>query len=132
MGFENDLVVKLVDDTANNGQGAWELMIDLKFTTNAGERYTVPAGFVTDFASVPRAPIAYMVTGNRAHRAATLHDYLCRHEVIPRLAADDVFYEAMLSTGIDGAIASMMHIAVRSYTQSLQPKGPEGEGHNFI
>ena len=62
----------------------------------------VPAGFETDFASVPRMPIAYQMWGNRAHREATLHDYLYRKDsvpVVPLAVANEMFFEAMGATG---------------------------------
>lgn len=52
-----------------------------------------PPGFVTDFASVPRIPIAYMVAGNTGHWEAYLHDMLYRF-FNERLMADAIFYEA--------------------------------------
>jgi len=39
---------------------------------------TVPAGFYTDWASVPRLPWVYMKYGNTGHEAALVHDYLYR------------------------------------------------------
>jgi hypothetical protein len=65
-------------------------------------RIIVPEGFQTDFASVPKVPIAYMFFGNRAHREAVIHDYLYRTNSIPvatRAQADGVFYEAMKLRG---------------------------------
>ena len=37
----------------------------------------VPSEFITDFASVPRLPVVWLLTGDRARRAAVVHDYLC-------------------------------------------------------
>ena len=42
-----------------------------------GRLVYVPAGFTTDFASVPRLPLTFMLFGNIGHRAAVVHDYLC-------------------------------------------------------
>jgi hypothetical protein len=52
-----------------------------------------PPRFVTDFASVPRLPLAYMMMGNTGHWEALMHDMLYRYGH-PRLAADKIFYEA--------------------------------------
>lgn len=60
---------------------------------------TVPKGFNTDLASVPRVPIIYMLWGDRAHREAVLHDYLYRTNSVPCVSiseANRVFYEAMM------------------------------------
>lgn len=60
----------------------------------------IPSGFVTDFASVPRVPIAYWFWGGRSHREAVLHDYLFRVDSEPVVSfsmANKVFKEAMES-----------------------------------
>lgn len=130
--FLSLLKVVLQEDNAHNGQGLWSLLDPLVYEAYDGRRFEVPAGFTTDFASVPRLPIAYAIAGNRAHRAATLHDYLIREKVVPRKRADDIFYEAMLATGVEPFAARAMHLAVRSYTDSLEPPGDEGRGHEFV
>ena len=63
---------------------------------------TVPVGFETDFASVPRVPIVYWFWGGRAHREAVLHDYLYRIDsdpVVSEEVANKVFFEAMQARG---------------------------------
>lgn len=130
--FFDRLSVTLVDDTANDGQGSWQLNTDLVYEAADGRAFAVPAGYVTDFVSLRRIPIAYRIAGNRAHRAAVLHDWLISEQIVPRREADDLFLEAMLATGVPGDIARLMHLAVRSYGDSLEPPGPEGQGHLFV
>lgn len=63
---------------------------------------TVPIGFQSDGASVPRVPIAYMLFGDRAHHEAVIHDFLYRMDSIPLATydqANDVFFEAMVCRG---------------------------------
>lgn len=55
---------------------------------------TVPAGFQTDLASVPRLPGMFLLFEGKARRAAILHDWLYSHHY-PRDWADLVFREAM-------------------------------------
>lgn len=129
--FRTPLRTELDHDTANYGQGEWRLIYPLIYESKDGKTYTVPVGFKCDFASVPRIPIIYAKYGNRAHRPAVLHDYLCREGIIPRREADDLFYEAMLSVGMSERHANAMHLAVRSYSAFLEPDGPEGKGHEF-
>jgi hypothetical protein len=38
----------------------------------------------------------------------------------------------MIASGIEEKYASMMHLAVRSYSSSLELEGPEGKGYEFI
>lgn len=63
---------------------------------------TVPKGFVTDLASVPRMPFLYFYWGGRAHREAVIHDYLYRTDSVPLATfrqANGVLLEAMASRG---------------------------------
>ncbi len=60
---------------------------------------TVPKGFRTDYASVPRLPFAYMLFGGTAKKAAVIHDYLYRQSGVSRSDADAVFSEAMAASG---------------------------------
>jgi hypothetical protein len=125
--FLSPLQVELVEE----GEGTWTLLSPLVYQAES-TTYTVPVGFITDFASVPRLPFIYAMYGNRAHKAATLHDYLCRTGLVSRRKADDLFYDAMIASGIEEKYASMMHLAVRSYSSSLELEGPEGKGYEFI
>lgn len=62
----------------------------------------VPAGFYTDFASVPRIPLVWYFYGNRAHKSAVIHDYLFCKDAIPSVSwsmANRVFLEAMETGG---------------------------------
>ena len=56
---------------------------------------TVPVGFYTDFASVPRLGIVYAMLGDRAHEPAVVHDWLYYAAITTREKADDVLMEAM-------------------------------------
>ena len=84
---------------------------------DSGERIiTVPAGFETDLASVPRLPIVYMLWGDRAHREAVLHDYLYRIDSVPdlpRADCDELFRQAMISRGNHWWIYQPMYLGVR-------------------
>ena len=100
--FLTELDVRCIND------GAWELDAPLTYRSdvlivdeNLG-MITVPKGFQTDFASVPRVPVFFTLFGDRAHREAVLHDYLYRTNSVPvaeRAQADDVFLEAMTERG---------------------------------
>ena len=74
----------------------------------------VPAGFETDFASVPRLPLMYLLAGDTAHEAAVIHDYLYRTNGISRREADALFYTIMRETNEPRWRAWMMWFAVRA------------------
>ncbi len=94
--FLTGLHVELFDPYANDGTGLWMLTAAFRYySTLLRKEIEVPYGFVHDFASVPRLPLMYAVAGNRYHRAAVVHDYLCRSRQVRRDRADKVFLEAM-------------------------------------
>lgn len=97
----------------------WRLIESLTYLTNAGPAITVPKGFVCDLASIPRVMrLVFTVNGN--HReAAIIHDWLYYkkgHVVFShftREQCDDVFYEAMISSGVNKITAWSMWAGVR-------------------
>ena len=68
MPFTSPLRAELIDDVANEGQGEWRLLHPLAFIDKEGNNYVVPAGFTTDYASVPRRPFAYLLAGHLINR----------------------------------------------------------------
>lgn len=95
--FLTELDARLKDDDST-----WEIGIPLVYESDIIGQIIVPEGFQTDFASVPRVPIAYTLFGNRAHRESVLHDYLYRIDSLPQATysqANDVFLEAMKVRG---------------------------------
>ena len=76
---------------------------------------TVPAGFYTDFASVPRLPVLYVSLGNTGHEAALVHDYLYRIDAEPNASkdtADRTFYDALVEMGLGERHAAVMYDGV--------------------
>ncbi len=110
--FVSELHVELKPDS----DGTWILTMDLVYRSKSlGAEITVPAGFETDFASVPRIPIIYGAWGDRAHREAVLHDYLYRKNALPALSfnkCNSVFLEAMESRGVPWYIRYPMYFGV--------------------
>jgi hypothetical protein len=53
------------------------LIAPLRYATDVvpGLVLEVPAGFVTDFSSVPRVPLAYWLVGGKGRRASVPHDW---------------------------------------------------------
>lgn len=76
--------------------GRWRLKSPLKYQSLIVEWIvSVPKGFETDFASVPRLPLAYLLAGDTAHEAAVVHDFLYSSGICPRQEADAIFFEAI-------------------------------------
>lgn len=117
--FLTRLEVELTDDTSNEGRGAWKVTSDLVYESDVAEQtFTVPAGFLTDFASVPRIPFVYAAVGDCAHEAATLHDWLYTFSDLKRSAADAVLKEAMVVSGVTPFRCVAIYIAVRLFGAS--------------
>lgn len=102
---------------ASDGEaGAWELTAPLIYSSNVLPHVVVvPAGFRTDFASVPRLPLAYWLFGNAADEAAVIHDWLYTSNVsgVTRKQADEVFAEASKVLGVPAWRRGPMWLGVR-------------------
>lgn len=114
------------------GYDRWALTAPLAYASRILDRVlTVPAGFTTDFASVPRwLPLAYAVAGGRGQPAAVVHDRLYQCHVvdgveIAREVADSVFAEALQVCGEGVAIAWGMYQAVRLFGARAYRTGPQ-------
>lgn len=112
--FLDPLEVTLVDDTANDGRGDWVLDERFRFSSDvAGQIIEVEKGFHTDFASVPRLPVAFLLTGDSSHEAAVVHDKLYRSRLLPRDLADKVLLEACAVSGIPVWRRTLIYWGVR-------------------
>lgn len=62
----------------------WRLTEPLVYDSNTVGVIVVPAGFVTNFGSVPRLPLMYLLFGGIGDEACTPHDHLysAPHEII--------------------------------------------------
>ena len=118
--FLTGLDIRLICDTA----GVWELKEPLSYLSDAAGRIiTVPPGFRTDFASVPRLPLAYLVAGDTCHQAATLHDYLYRTGELSRSMADRIFFEAAGASGEAWWRRILIYAAVRLFGAPFYQRG---------
>lgn len=74
----------------------------------------VPPGFITDFASVPRIPLAFWLFGGIGDYAAAVHDWLYTSGEYPRDICDKLFREILHHVdGTSWARAEAMYRAVR-------------------
>jgi hypothetical protein len=106
--------LKVEPASAFDGQ-EWRLLEPLVFVSDVAGRIVVPAGFVTNFASVPRVPVVYELTGNTSSMAATVHDYLYTTHAVSRDVADAVLREASAATKVPGWRRWIMWTGVRVF-----------------
>jgi Protein of unknown function (DUF1353) len=87
----------------------------------------VPAGFDTNYCSIPRVPVIYLMFADIGHEPGALHDYLYTVRKFSRAISDEIFFEALLApTAIPAAFdrhadpiqAHLMYQAVRQFGQS--------------
>lgn len=117
-------------DTRELADGVYKLLADFDVYVHTEEtttRINIKPGFITDLASVPRIPFAYLMFGGIGNYAAVAHDGLyskCslvsvtdfdtgKPFKVTRKWADDVFYYGLLERGIDEIKATPMYLAVR-------------------
>lgn len=132
--FEDALDVRAMDDGRN-----WLVLEDFYYLTDVrltpdvlrehagvdtvgysdrtfGWRVTVPKGFVTDFASIPRALWAAVggPSEGKYRKAAVIHDFLYRTKgLATRPQADSVLLEAMKVSGCSWWQRSVIYSGVR-------------------
>lgn len=93
----------------------WTLLEPFEYICK-NTQVVAPEGFWTDFASVPRLPVIYLLVGNTGHEAAVIHDYLYRKDAQPAMSkadADGLFYRALLEMGLSFIHARMMYRGVQ-------------------
>jgi hypothetical protein len=117
--FLTPLRLEAVDDGSADERGTWMLLTDFLYESDLlGHVVIARAGDTTDLASVPRIPVAYLLTGGAGRKAAVIHDTLYKdHEVngepVSRAQADAVFREALAAQGEPGWRAWTMWAGVR-------------------
>ena len=116
-GFLSALEASKIKEAGDVGRARWRLLSALTYNSKLYGMIVVPAGFDTDFASVPRLPLIYSLTGDTAHASAVIHDYLVRGDfqvgLISWALAADVFLEAMKKEKVPAWRRNMMYLALR-------------------
>jgi hypothetical protein len=106
-GFTSPLQVEYV-----NGK-RWKVLQAFVFVTEGGEILTVPVGFETDFASIPRFLWAIYPPAGKWGKAAVVHDWLYASGDRTRLECDEIFKDAMEILGVPWLRRQVMYRAVR-------------------
>lgn len=110
MPFKTALILRSVGDS-------WVVEAPLVyFDKKESFAITVPIGYKTDLASVPR--IAWRIVRPdhpTARRAAVVHDYIYTDltDMFTKKQADEIFYQALLEEGTSKFLAYMMYLSVR-------------------
>jgi hypothetical protein len=97
-----------------SGTGRMKILNEYSFVDSAGGRWVVPAGYVSDGASIPK--LAWSIVGDPwgadYRNAAVIHDAACENKNRPWESVHLTFYYAMLAAGVSKYKAKVMYAAV--------------------
>ena len=110
IGADNTLDVRVLP----SGR-IFKLIKPFNVETSFGLKITVPVGFETDFASVPRIFWRIVPPWGKYSPAAVVHDFLYSSKIVDRKKADNIFLELMEHLGVSKWKRSVMYRAVRSF-----------------
>jgi len=132
--FLTELVAECVDDLAASGRGIWRIVRPLVYQSDVlGKTIVVESGFLTDYASVPRVPLAYLLFGDTSHKAAVLHDWLFHHhEMCDEPTANLVLLEASKVEGIPTWRRFGIYLGVKIGGRSSWEEDGVGNGHLIV
>jgi hypothetical protein len=103
----------------------WELITPFEYHVGSypsNDVIRIPAGTVTDLASVPRLLWAVFPPHGKWAKAAIVHDYLYANAIGTKQYADDVFFEAMEVLNVPLINRYIMYTAVRLFGRGEYPK----------
>jgi len=132
--FLTELVTECVDDLACDGRGIWKVMKPFQYRSDVlGRTIKIERGFLTDYASVPRLPLLYLLFGDTAHKSAVIHDWLYHHhEICNEQTANKVFFEAMKVEGIPAWRRFGLYLGVKLGGKSSWEEDGGKKGHTII
>ena len=137
MPFQSELAVR---ENRDSGDDRWVLLSDLSYKGNR-DRFMVSEGFMTDFASTPRALWSLFPPTGKHTRAAVLHDAFYQGRAygsivedgqhvgweptfVTRKDADGIFLRTMKEAGVSWWKRYSMWSAVRTFGWIHYKGGP--------
>lgn len=102
-----------------------------KYPDNEGHlQITIPKGFETDFASIPRIFWSIVAPIGKHTLPSVLHDYLYEYGYsmdITRKKADKMFYDAMIESKVARITANILWLCVRVFGYRNYNKGSKND-----
>lgn len=98
------------------------ILKDFSVVTKDGEVITVPEGFTTDAASIPRLFWSFLPPLGRYTKAAVVHDYLYRTHLKTKEDADKIFLWLMEDLGVEKVRRIAMYYAVKLFGKKAYEK----------
>lgn len=112
--------LKITEDAS----GDWKLLEDLVYQGN-DDIFTIPAGFITDLASIPPIFKPFFPVYGKYTKAAVMHDCHYIEQHISRKDADGIFRRTMRESTVGKIRRYLMWFAVRiggSYKKNVDLK----------
>lgn len=115
--FLDPLRLELLTDSrgrpllTREGRQLWRVLNRFRYLSDVAGLIDVPAGYVTDLASLPQAVLS--VFGEIAQEPSVPHDFAYSKHCIPRTVADKMLYEACVLTGVPRWKAAAIYAGVR-------------------
>lgn len=108
--------LRFEDAGVRNGDRVFALTHDFRYVSSFGV-IRVPALFVTDGASIPKAFHSIMGPFGTYFHAAVIHDFLYSpgNKTYIRRESDVIFKEAMFNSGVPWPTREMIYRAVRAF-----------------
>ena len=112
----SEFLTKLRDARVSTGGRDRMLLSPLVYYSEMlADLLVVPEGFITDYASVPRAPLTYWLFGGIGDEAVVVHDFLYETRTVTRDLADLVYGEALEACGVARWRRAAMVLAVQLF-----------------
>jgi len=127
--FTKPLIVKYVGE--HDKRAIWEIQETFVYyigSLDSDSFIEVPAGFQTDFATIPKAFWSIFPPTGKYTKAAVVHDYLTANKgeiimiimngevrLFSKKESDLIFLEAMSVLGVSHTIRKMMYYTVRVF-----------------
>lgn len=108
--YEGRAVVELLDEGR-----VVSLVEAFAYVDHLNQRWDVPSGAKVDGASIPRA--LWTIIGGpfegKYRNASIVHDWFCDRRTRPWERVHEIFYEAMLTSGVSSVQARILYTGVR-------------------
>jgi hypothetical protein len=100
-----------------NGQ-SWKTVEDFIWVSKRMQWVVIPAGFITDFATIPQPLSKVLRSCGDWDKATLVHDFVYSKKCdmkFSRKECDDLFLEAMNDCGVGYMTSRAMYLAVRVF-----------------
>lgn len=107
------------------GKNLWKTLESFEYHIGeypSEEIITVPEGFETDFATVPRIVWSIISPIDNHAKAAVIHDYCYEYKIYSRKRCDEIFKEALEVLKINSVKIWFMYHSVRYFSKSYYGK----------